>query len=183
MKIRDSNSGYGLVSRWLHWLMAIAIFFVFGLGVWMMGLEYYSPYYNSAPNLHRSVGILIGLALIFRFVWRIVNPKPDDSELSPLEQKAAAVVHWGFYPLIALIIVFGYLITSSDGRAIDVFGLFSVPSLVTEKGLSDQAGYLHKVLAYFLVGLALVHAAASLKHHFWDRSSVLKRMISGTPDQ
>lgn len=182
VQIRDSEKGYGLVSRWLHWLMALAIFFLFGLGYWMMGLEYYSPYYRSAPDLHRSIGIVVGLALVFRFVWRLANTKPDDSELSHVEQIAAKLVHWGFYPLILVIVISGYLISSSDGRPIDVFGLISIPSLVTEKGLSDQAGYLHKVLAYFVIGLALVHAAASLKHHFWDRSGVLKRMISGPPE-
>ncbi|MGE0055749.1 MAG: cytochrome b [Hyphomicrobium sp.] len=181
MKFRDSEKGYGLVTRWLHWLMALAIFFMFGLGYWMMGLEYYSPYYNSAPDLHRSIGAVVGLALVFRFFWRLTNPKPDDGELSPMEQYAAKVVHWAFYPLILIIVVSGYLISSSDGRAIDVFGLFSIPSVVTEKGLSDQAGYLHKILAYSVIGLALIHAAASLKHHFWDRSDILKRMISGPP--
>ncbi|HMN39022.1 MAG TPA: cytochrome b [Hyphomicrobium sp.] len=183
MQFRDNEMGYGLVSRWLHWLMALAIFFMFGLGYWMMGLEYYSPYYRSAPDLHRSIGIVIAAALVFRFVWRLANPKPDDAELSPMERAAAKVVHWGFYPLILVIVISGYLISSSDGRAIDVFGLFSVPSLVTEKGLSDQAGYLHKVLAYFVMAAALLHAAASLKHHFWDRSGVLKRMVSGPPEE
>ena len=49
MHIRDTTTGYGLVTRLVHWLMALAIFFLFALGIWMVGLEYYSPYYTSAP--------------------------------------------------------------------------------------------------------------------------------------
>ena len=145
MRIKDTAAGYGLVTRVLHWTMAVAIFGMFALGLWMVGLDYYSPYYNSAPDLHRSIGIILLIALTFRFVWRLVNPKPDDSELSPLERKASQVVHWGFYPLLFALMISGYLISTPDGRPIDVFGLFSVPSLIQSKGLEDTAGFVHEV--------------------------------------
>lgn len=179
MQIKDTSTGYGVVSRWLHWLMAVAIVAMFALGWWMVELDYYSPYYITAPNIHRSVGILLLIALAFRFVWRISNVQPDDNELTPFESKASHIVHWGFYPLLLALMISGYLISTPDGRPIDVFGLFSVPSLVQQKGLEDAAGFVHWVLAYIVIAVAAVHAAASLKHHFKDRSSILIRMWSG----
>lgn len=181
MQIRDDEQGYGVVSRWLHWLMALAIFFLFGLGYWMVGLEYYSPYYRSAPDLHRSLGLVVGLALLLRVFWRAVNVHPSDDELSRHERIAAKAAHWAFYAMILALVVTGYLISTTDGRDIDVFGIFSVPSVVTDKALTDTMGYIHKILAYGIMGLALVHAAAALKHHYADKSSILKRMISGSP--
>ena len=181
MIIRDTDTGYGLVTRLLHWLMAIAIFGVFALGYWMVGLSYDHPNYNNAPDLHRSTGILLGLALVFRFLWRFVNVHPHDGELSRLERIGAKAAHWGFYIFLAAITVSGYLIATSDGRPVDVFGLFSVPSAVVDKNLSDTAGYIHKLLAYIVIALAVLHSAAALKHHFVDRSSILKRMWSGPP--
>lgn len=181
MHVKDTTAGYGVVSRLIHWLMALAIFFLFGLGVWMVTLDYYSPYYRSGPDLHRSLGVIVGLTLIFRIAWRLTNLKPSDSELSTLERLASRLVHWAFYPLILAIVASGYLISSSDGRSIDVFGLFSVPSAVTEKGLADLSGHVHRLLAYGLIALAILHSAASLKHHFVDKSGILKRMISGPP--
>lgn len=163
----------------MHWLMAAAIFAMFGLGWWMTDLDYYSPYYTSAPNLHRSVGIVLLAALVLRFGWRVSNIKPDDAELSPFERKASHLVHWGFYPLLLALMISGYFISTPDGRPIDVFGLFSVPSLVKQKGLEDTAGYIHWALAYFVIALAVVHAAAALKHHVKDKSSILTRMWSG----
>jgi cytochrome b561 len=145
----------------------------------MVDLDYYNPYYTSAPNIHRSVGILLLIALVLRFAWRVSNVKPGDSELSPFERKASHLVHWGFYPLLLALMISGYLISTPDGRPIDVFGLFSVPSMVKQKGLEDISGYIHWVLAYFVIALAIVHAAASLKHHFADKSSILTRMWSG----
>lgn len=181
MPVRDTRSGYGLVSRVLHWLMAVAIFALFGLGYWMVGLDYYSPYYKSAPDLHRSVGILLLILLILRFAWRASNVKPDDSGLSPFERRASRIVHRGFYPLMLVLMVSGYFISTLDGRAIDVFGLFSVPSVFEEKGLEDTAGFVHEWLAYVTIAVALVHAAGALKHHFVDRSDILTRMWSGPP--
>jgi cytochrome b561 len=181
MLIRDSAAGYGLVTRLTHWAMALGVVFLFALGLWMVTLDYYSPYYTSAPDVHRSVGILLLILLVARFGWRLVNPRPDDGELAPWERTASRIVHWGFYPLLLALMVSGYLISTADGRPIEVFNWFSVPSLVQRKGLEDSAGEVHEVLAYLTIALVVVHAAASLKHHFIDRSRILVRMWSGPP--
>jgi cytochrome b561 len=179
MLLKDTVEGYGLVSRLFHWLMALVFFALFALGWWMVGLDYYSPYYHRAPDLHRGAGILLLIALLFRIVWRIMNIKPADPELSPLERRAAHAVHLAFYPLLLLLMISGYFISTPDGRAIDVFGLFQVPSLIQEKGLSDTAGLAHRWFAYFVIAVAAVHTVAALKHHFADRNKVLTRMCSG----
>jgi cytochrome b561 len=181
MLIGDSKTGYGLISRLVHWIMALAIPTMFALGLWMVTLNYYSPYYRTAPDIHRSVGMLLLILLVLRFLWRLANPKPDDAELSPLERVASRTVHWGFYPLLFALMVSGYLISTADGRPIQVFNWFSVPSLIHKKGLEDAAGEVHEVLAYVTMLLVVLHAAAALKHHFIDHSSILKRMWSGPP--
>lgn len=181
MRLRDTSEGYGLVSRLFHWLMAVAIFAMFALGWWMVRLDYYSPYYVSGPDLHRSVGMVLLFALLLRWGWRLSNPKPSDDELSPIEKKLSFGVHWGFYVLLLILLVSGYFISTPDGAPIDVFGLFKVPSLVQEKGIATTAGKIHRVLAYTAIALAILHTLAALKHHFVDRSDVLKRMWRGAP--
>lgn len=181
MHIRDTSQGYGVVSRLFHWLMAAAIIAMFVLGLWIVGLDYYSPYYHSAPSLHKSVGILLLIALALRFGWRVANVRPDDSDLSPFERTAARIVHWGFYPLLLALMVSGYLISTADGRPIEVFGLFSVPSPGENKGLEDTAGVVHTWLAYAVILVAAVHAGAAVKHHVIDRGRTLARMWSGPP--
>jgi cytochrome b561 len=179
MLIRDTSKGYGLVSRLFHWLMAIAIVAMFVLGLWMVGLDYYSPYYNSAPDIHRSVGMILLLALALRWLWRIANTKPSDEELSPLERRASHFVHWGFYVLLPALLVSGYLISTPDGSPISVFGWFDVPALIQMRGLATPAGNVHRILAYATIALAAIHAFAALKHHIIDKSDVLTRMWSG----
>jgi cytochrome b561 len=182
MTIRDTTAGYGLPTRIVHWLMAVAIVGLYVLGLWMVDLNYYSSYYRSAPDLHRSLGMLLLGLLVVRFVWRLFNDKPSDSELSAFERFSAAIVHWGFYPLLLALMVSGYLMSTADGRPIEVFDWFSVPALVHDKAMEKTAGEIHELLADLTMVLVLVHTLAALKHHFWDRSRVLARMWSGSAD-
>lgn len=52
MRWRNSSTHYGLTSIALHWLVAVAVFGLFALGFWMVGLNYYSSWYRTAPDLH-----------------------------------------------------------------------------------------------------------------------------------
>ena len=181
MSIRDTAAGYGIVSRLLHWLMALAIFALFGLGVWMVGLGYYHPLYHTAPHWHKSVGLIVAFALVARVVWRLANVRPSDDDLSPLERVAARVAHWSFYGLLFVIAVSGYLMSTADGRPVAVFEWVSLPSPGTNPGLESTAGAIHMWVSYLVIALAVVHTAAALKHHFIDRTSTLRRMWSGPP--
>lgn len=179
MQINDTTAGYGLPTRVFHWLMAVAIVGMYALGLWMVDLNYYSPYYQSAPNLHRSVGMLLLIALVLRFGWRLANRSPSDDELSPIERIAAKIVHWGFYPLLFALMVSGYLMSTADGRPIEVFNCFSVPALIHDKGMEKTAGEIHEFLANLTMLIVLLHSLAALKHHFFDRARTLVRMWSG----
>lgn len=179
MSLKDTIEGYGIVSRVIHWMMAIGIIGTFALGYWMVGLDYYSPYYTSAPDFHRSIGMVLFLALCFRLLWRVVSVRPSDDELTSFERKAARIVHASFYPLIIAVTLSGYLISTLDGRSIDVFGLITIPSIIEAKGYEDSAGLIHEYLSYATLALASVHALAALKHHIIDRHKTLTRMWSG----
>ncbi|MBK1699653.1 cytochrome b [Thiococcus pfennigii] len=175
----NSEEHYGLVAVLLHWLIAVVVVGLFALGLWMVELTYYDAWYTRAPDLHRGIGVLLSLILVARLGWRLgnVTPRPEPGQ-SPLEQRIAHLMHTLLYLLLFLVIASGYLISTADGRAIDVFGLFSVPATVT--GLPNQAdvaGDVHLILAIALVSLAGVHALAALKHHFIDRDATLLRML------
>lgn len=176
---RNTEDSYGAVAIGIHWLMAMVIPGLFALGLWMVDLTYYDAWYKRAPEIHKGIGVLLFLALLFRVLWRTMNPRPHpEPSLSRFERIAASRTHIALYLLLFAVTLSGYLISTADGRPIDVFGLFQVPA--TLAGIPNQAdvtGQIHLILAISLVSLAGVHALAALKHHFIDRDRTLARML------
>lgn len=179
MRLTNTKQGYGWVSIALHWLLAIAIMALFGLGVWMVDLDYYSPWYHDAPNLHKSIGVCVVGLMLIRFFWLMLNPRVGTVAGHPQRIVfVARIVHRLFYLLVILLGVSGYFISTAEGQPIEVFGLFAVPAypLNIEKQ-ADQAGDIHFWLAVSLIGLSILHAAAAVKHHVFDKDATLKRML------
>ncbi|WCE31336.1 cytochrome b [Vibrio sp. SCSIO 43137] len=167
---------YNFTSRVLHWVSAIVIIGMFALGLWMMELTYYSSWYQVAPHWHKSVGLVLAGVTLFRLAWKLVTASPK-IEGKPLEIIAAKAVHHVMYLLFFVLFISGYLISTSDGRGIEVFNWFVVPS--AGELFADQsviAGQVHYYTAFILIGLAVVHALAALKHHFVDKDDTLRKM-------
>lgn len=181
---KNNLMSYGWVSITLHWLVALVVTGLFILGVWMTDLTYYDDWYKTAPDIHRSIGILLFFALLFRIYWRLTNVTPmDEPNIDKLQIKIAHLVHKFLYVLLFAMMVSGYLISTADGRAIDVFGLFQVPAIppLDIENLEDKAGDIHWYLALILAGLTGLHALAALKHHFIDRDRTLVKMLGIRP--
>lgn len=183
-RIKNTENQYGAVAIVVHWVTAIAIVGLFVLGFWMVDLNYYNEWYKQAPDIHRSVGILLFLGMVFRVVWRLANPRPGPLPThSRFEVVAAHAAHLMLYLLVFTAMISGYLITTADGSSISVFGWFEVPSVTGRiKGMEDTAGAIHYWVTWSVVGLASMHALAALKHHLFDKDDTLRRMLGTARD-
>ncbi|MGO2479527.1 MAG: cytochrome b [Pseudoalteromonas sp.] len=176
---KNTRTGYGWVAITLHWLMAVMVVGLFGLGLYMVELTYYDSWYRGSMDLHKSIGITLVILLIFRFFWRVLgtNPEPIAGGSTRLN-KVAKTAHVLLYILLCIIVVAGYMISTADGRSIEVFSLFSIPAIdfsIAEQ--ADIAGEFHYYTACTLIGLVLLHAFGAFKHHFIDKDKTLVRMI------
>ncbi|NMH60860.1 cytochrome b [Alteromonas ponticola] len=175
--MKHTSSGWGWLLITIHWLTALTVFSMFAAGLWMVDLNYYSDWYKTAPHWHKSIGLLLAALTLFRVVWRLVGRRPQKFG-SKLEQRVASLAHLFIYLLLFTLFLSGYLISTADGRAIDVFNWFTVPSL--GELIDDQediAGSIHFYVAWALIGLVSLHALAALKHHFFDKDATLRRML------
>ena len=177
---RNDKNRYGLVSIGFHWAIALGIVGLTGLGVWMVGLTYYDPWYHDSLALHKAFGIVVLALALAKFGWRVTDRRPGfGPEVRPYERAGATVLHWLFNALMILVPVTGYAISTSEGAGIDMFGLFELPALLGKTERSrDLAIDLHYYLAYGGIALVAIHAGAALKHHFVDKGSTLKRMLN-----
>ena len=173
------NDQWHWVSILIHWITVVVVFSLFGLGLWMVELNYYSEWYRKAPDLHKSIGILLLILTLIRIIWLRLKGKPTPlTEQNNRDHVIALIAHKILYVLLFSVMIFGYLISTADGRAIEVFGLFQIPAIVF--GIDKQediAGVIHLWLAITLISLVALHAAAALKHHFINKDRTLKRML------
>ena len=175
----NTIKAWGWLAMAFHWLTALTVICMFIFGLWMTDLNYYHPWYTTAPDIHKSTGITLLFLTLLRLVWRSINltPTPLDSH-TRFEIKAARLAHILLYVLLFCMMLSGYLISTADGRAIEVFKLFEIPAIIYGiEHQEDIAGDIHLVLAIMLIGLALIHAGAAIKHHLIDKDRTLKKML------
>ncbi|MBH02629.1 MAG: hypothetical protein CMP08_08645 [Xanthomonadales bacterium] len=194
--MKDSTTHYGLVSRFLHWLLALLIIAQFSLVfvfTWIVpehGGEHHHHEHQAASlhetvmMLHKSVGVLILLFGLILIAWRLTQPKPSLQSDPAWQRMLARVVHVVIYMIVIAQPIFGILMVTSHGQSIPFFGLFSIPAFIT---LGEQVGAtlgtLHAFTGWWLVLIALgVHIAGSLYHHFVRKDDVLTRMWRGRAD-
>ncbi|MBS9425429.1 cytochrome b [Photorhabdus caribbeanensis] len=181
---KNTSNQFGHLSVLLHWLVALAVYGMFALGLWMVTLGYYDTWYHKAPEIHKSIGIILLIVMVVRVIWRFVSPPPKPlASYSRLIRVSAVLMHILLYILLFSILISGYLISTADGQSIAVFDWFTVPATLIGQGKqADIAGMIHLYLAWAVVILSLLHAVAALKHHFIDRDSTLKRMLGFRPE-
>lgn len=179
MLIKNDQQSFGLIAILLHWLIALATFGLFGLGLWMTDLGYYDDWYQQAPILHEGIGVFLFILLLIRIAWRWFNPPPKPlSTLKKWEKVSSRLVHGLLNILLLLIAVSGYLIITAKGEPLHIFDLFNIPASLS--GFSNQediAGEIHLLAAWTVIMLALLHALAAFKHHFINKDATLRRIF------
>jgi len=177
--MKNTKQKYGWVAILLHWISVIAVISIFLLGYWMVDLTYYDSWYKTGPALHKSIGVTFLVLMILRVIWRTsqIQPKSLESH-TPFEQRVGHIMHMALYLLIFFIMMSGYLISTADGRGIEVFQFFEIPSLgAFIENQEDIAGLMHQYAGYTLIFMVILHAGAALKHHFIDKDKTLTRML------
>jgi len=176
MSLRNDRKHYGTVSCLLHWLMAVLIIIMLGLG-WSMDIipKEWKPVWLGT---HKSLGIIILALAIARLAWRFYNAPPPLPEFMPRWEKIAAVtVHYLLYGFLLAMPLTGWATTSALGRPVVFLGIMQLPDWVDKdrafgKLLEEAHGY----LGYMLAAVIIPHAMAALYHHFIRKDSVLMRM-------
>lgn len=181
MFIKNTSKHYGIITKFLHWSIALLIFFQFYLVYWKRNYlpensEIAKFYIN---DLHKPIGILILILAILAILWKLINIKPHfPFGMSRYEKFAANNVHLLLYLTLIIMPLSGLLMTVAGGRPPNFFGLYQIPQFMNvNKDLSEVFWHLHEITGVIIVVLVAIHVLAALKHHFIDHDTVLKRML------
>jgi len=164
MNIKNTPNRFGLVTKLSHWLIAFAIIGLIWLGWYMVDLTYYDKWYNKSLAWHKSLGILVLGAALLKIGWQLYSPIPDtNATLKKWERLGANIMHKLLFAMMLLIPITGYLISTSNGKPVDIFDWFEIPALLSKNTeLRDLAIELHFYMAYGIAVLLLGHVAAAL---------------------
>ena len=178
--IRNTRNGWGRVSRWFHWVLALAIIGMLGFGWWMNHIPA-RPDRFFYRSIHADIGYVVLLLMVLRLVWRTTNPTPalpDDSR--PWQRIAAGVSHAALYVATFVVIMLGWAHSGArDPNYSSFFGLFNVPQFTTpDRAAAHIYEDRHILVAYVLLGLITLHLAAAAWHHYVRRDRVVVRMVT-----
>lgn len=176
--MHDSKERYGLVTIGLHWLMAVLLITVFGLGLWMDNLSIFDANYRTAVSWHTGLGVMIAALLVVRIIWRVKSTTPQPVSTNTMLTHLARRVRVCLYLCMVIAVGSGYCVATGSGRELDVFGLFALPSLFhLSASVQEQAKELHLISVWALVGFTLLHVAAAFWHQFVMRDKLLQRIL------
>lgn len=200
MEFRNSETRYGIVSRFFHWSIALLFLFQFAAIVAFRFLEETPPDLAwEILNWHKSVGLVILALGVLRLAWRISTPLPAwPPKFGEWDKKVSHFAERGLYFSLFAMVASGLLIEFAGGFYIPFFELFYMDNvspyihsgsvsytesvLAARKAasipwLSDTFVATHVVLAYCVVGLFSIHVAHVLRHQFESRDGLLERML------
>ena len=165
----------------LHWLSAVLIFVLLGLGWFMVHGDVGAGTKFDLYQLHKSLGFLSVALLLLRLGARFAKASPQFPAAMPdWERRLAGLTHVTFYLLLLVAALSGWLLVSAAIIAIPTrfFDLFVIPNLVgADAALQANMTFLHYVVSRLIIALVALHVAAALKHHFVDRDDIFTRML------
>jgi cytochrome b561 len=180
----QSHSRYTGVAIALHWLLALTILVMAGVGIYMTDLPV-SPLRIKLYNWHKWAGVTFLALTVLRLLWRLTHrppPLPQGVTLGMPGWQVSAhhATHLLMYVLFFAVPLIGWAYSSAAGFPIVWFGQIPLPDFIRpDKALAEIIKPLHQLAALALLGLAALHVAAALKHQWINRDGLLARMLPG----
>jgi cytochrome b561 len=179
----NSDNNCGWPAKLLHWIGAVLILLLLTHGWWMTHLAARGPGRLEHYAGHAALGYDLLALLIIRLLWRWTHAVPAlPVEMPRWERIAAHASHIWLYLLMFATTLVGWALAGTMRTPMnkDAFGL-TVPLIYTsnERPIHEFLEDIHKILAYMLAILVVVHLLAALRHHFIKHDNVLRRMWFG----
>ncbi len=177
MLVYNSNNNYGIVAKLLHWVVGLSIISLLTSG-YLMTYTLYTGNKGDLYAIHKGLGFITLMLVILRIVWRFLNISPSPSpHLSSWQLLIFKSNVFFLYLLMLLMPLSGFTSSIMSGHPINVFNLFTIPSLANNHILGQLAHSSHIILSYFILACIILHIFASFYHHLRFKENIIKKIL------
>ena len=169
---------YDKITILLHWTIGLGILAIGIIEIMRHEFPKGTLIREGLKALHQPAGTVLFALIMVRIMWRAtLGSTIDAAKRMDFSAYAAKLTHLALYAMMVGLPLLGMLSVFARGKPID-FGLFQLVmplgDLIGPYSRSMKSA--HEALAYGILLLAFVHAAAALGHHYVLKDDVLSRM-------
>ena len=174
----DPQDRYDRIASAQHWLIGIALIGQIAFGFLLDDIAPRgTPSRAVVINLHKSVGLLLGLAIMLRLLWRLRHHPPAwPPGMAPWQLRAARLGHQALYACMLVMPVSGYVASNFSRHGVKFFGLALRPWGPDLPAVYAALNLLHISTAWLFCALIFGHVLMALKHSWVDRDGTLARI-------
>ena len=175
MKLTNTLTEYGTISKIFHWLSAAVLVVQIPLGMYLVDMDF-SEKRLTIENIHVAVGITIFYLTILRLIYKTFNPTPNLNNSVFLGQKIIAKLNHVFlYISILVITISGALKKLYNGEELNMF--FFNLEIQDNFDLAEIFYEIHIIGNYTLIGLITLHISAVIIHKIIFKENLLRRIL------
>ena len=175
MKLKNTLTEYGAISRIFHWLSATVLIIQIPLGMYLVDMDF-SEKRLTIENIHVAVGISVFYLTVLRLIYKAFNPTPKlNNSIFPGQKIIAKLNHVFLYISILMITISGALKKLYNGEELDMF--FFNLEIQDNFELADQFYNIHIYSNYTIIALISLHILAVIAHKVLFKDNLLKRML------
>lgn len=177
LRFRTSDT-YTRTAVVLHWIIGVGLLAEIAFGFYLRTIARGTRERGPLTNLHKTVGIALGVAILLRLAWRLAHrPPPLPLSVPQWQVSAARLNHAAMYACMVVIPMAGYIASNFSKFGLKWFGTMVLPPWGPDRPeVYAFFNGLHDIAAYVLAALVTLHVVATLKHSLIDRDRPLARL-------
>ena len=175
MRLTNTLTEYGSISKIFHWLSAAVLVFQISLGFYLVDMDF-GEKRLTIESIHVILGLSIFYLTLLRLIYKLFNPTPSlGNNIFPGQRLIAKLNHILLYLSILVITTSGALKKLFNGEMLDLF-LFDI-EIKDNFELAEIFYEIHILGNYTLIALISLHIFAILIHKILFKENLLKRIL------
>ena len=175
MRLTNTLTEYGFISKVFHWLSAAVLIIQIPLGFYLVDMDF-GDKRLTVESIHVTLGLSIFYLILFRLLYKTLNPTPRlQNSLFPGQKIIAKLNHIFLYVSILVITISGALKKLFNGEELDMF--FFNLEIKDNFELAEIFYEIHIVGNYTLIILISLHIFAVIVHKLLFKENLLKKIL------